>query len=221
MIFAKATKYGAGITVYGDYHDLTNLQETIYDLTTNTSHGAETEEFVLGLAYETRHAHQGDREVVKFPRDFTGNETDTYFAFKEVWPVFLMQLGVLRWLAGFQPTSKNHHANLFRLEACAEEALTSYDPFVGKRCVQWLTLFPGLTSTYLFQYVQNCCLQYVSRKETGKARYKELPEILRMLLPLSDEYREFEEYLEATAKAKGCRPAELRDAGDPWPEFKW
>lgn len=34
--FAKATKYGAGITIFGDHTDLTNLLGTIYDLTRNT-----------------------------------------------------------------------------------------------------------------------------------------------------------------------------------------
>src|SRR6266446_3062468 len=103
-----------------------------------------------------------------------------------------MQLAVLRWLAGFKPTNRNQQADLFRLEACAEQALTAYDPFVGNRCMQWLTLFPGVTSNYLFQFVGHCCLDYISGKAVGKARFKRLPDILNILLQVSDEYREFE-----------------------------
>jgi hypothetical protein len=125
MIFANPTKYGAGITVYGDLHDFQNLHETTHHLTELSPLIDGRGEFVLGLAYEVRHAYQGDREMLKLPADLMESETTTYFGFRELWPNFLMQLGLLRWAAGFQPTNKEHHANLFRLEACAESALTT------------------------------------------------------------------------------------------------
>jgi hypothetical protein len=40
-----------------------------------------------------------------------------------------------------------------------------------------------------------------------------------MLLQVSDEYRDFEEHMESTARLQGCSPADLRDAGGPCPEF--
>ncbi len=220
MIFAKPTKHGAGIIIHGDYYDLVNLHESVCHLTQKTVHGAAIEEFALGLAYEVRKAYEGQREQHQFRRELLGSETDSYFSFQELWPAFLMQLAVLRWLAGFQPTNRNQQADLFRLEACAEQALTAYDPFVGNRCLQWLTLFPGVTSNYLFQFVGNCCLDYISGRTSGKARFKRLPDILNMLLQISDEYRDFEEHLERTARSQGSSAEHLVDRGD-WPEFKW
>jgi hypothetical protein len=41
-----------------------------------------------------------------------------------------------------------------------------------------------------------------------------------MLSPLSNEYRAFEEYMQNTAKEKGCQPEDPMDLGK-WPEFKW
>jgi len=221
MIFAKPTKYGAGIPIYGDLHDLQNLHETIHHLAAEGGplRGGQNE-FVLGLAYEVRHAYQGDREVHKFAADISHSESIIYYSFQTLWPIFLMQLGLLRWATGFQPSSREHQANLFRLEACAESALTSYDPFIGRRCLEWLSSFQGLSGKYLLQYIPNCSLQYVTVGKAGKSRFKNLPEILRMLSPLSKEYRAFKDYMEKTATEKGCKPDDLMDLGE-WPDFKW
>jgi hypothetical protein len=220
MIFAKPTKYGAGIQIYGDCHDLSNLRETIHELTSHRPLAGARGEFVLGLAYEVRHAYQGDREVLKLPSDVGESGATIYAGFRILWPVFLMQLGMLRWGAGFQPTTKEQQSNLYRLEACADDALIAYDPFVGRRCLEWLAHFQGPSDKYILQYVQNCSLQYVTVGKPGKARFKELPEILHMLSPFSKGYRAFEEYLQSMAKGKGCQPGDLQDLGE-WPEFKW
>lgn len=220
MIFGEATKHGAGLTIYGDHSDLVNVHQTVSDLSRGQVLTGEFEEFVLGFAYEIRHAYQGDRERFKPLTDLPEPDSSVYFGFKQLWPVFLMQLGILRWSAGFQPNTKEHQANLFRLEACAERVLKSYDPFVGKRCVEWLSHFSGLSHGYLLQFVDQCSLQYVSGRDRGKARFKKLPEILQMLSPLSKEYQAFEEYLEQCAKDNNCRVQDLHDR-QPWPDFKW
>lgn len=220
MIFSKPTKYGAGITLYGDLHDLQDLHQTIHQLASADVLRSGLADFVLGLAYEVRHGFQGDREVLKLPADLMETESTNYFAFRNLWPNFLFQLGLLRWSAGFQPTSRNSQATLFRLEACAESALTSYDPFVGKRCVEWLGHFQPPPKRFLLEYVPNCSLQYITLGKPGKSRFRNLPEILRMLSGQSKEYRAYEDYMERTAREQGCEPEALMDLGE-WPEFKW
>lgn len=220
MIFSRPTKYGAGITLYGDLHDFRNLHEAIHTLSEADILRAGLADFVLGLAYEVRHAHQGDREVINLPANMMETENTTYFGFKSIWPNFLYQLGLLRCSAGFLPTSKDIQANLYRLEACAQTALIAYDPFVGNRCVDWLSRFQLPPRKYLLDYVVNCSLQYVTVGKPGKARFKGLPQVLRMLSGYSKEYREYEEYMESVAKEKGCQPEELFDLGE-WPKFKW
>ena len=61
MIFSKPTKYGAGIELYGDYQDLNSLRQTILDLSDSPALNDGADEFVLGLAYEVRHAYEGAR----------------------------------------------------------------------------------------------------------------------------------------------------------------
>jgi hypothetical protein len=220
MIFAKPTKYGAGITLYGDYHDFTDLHETIHDLTRDSPLNGGREDFVLGLAYEIRHAYQGDRDTVRLPSNIQESEPSTYFTVRELWPIFLYQLGLLRWAAGFQPTRREHQANLFRLEACAESALKAYDPFIARRCLEWLTIFQAPHDGYLLSYISNCSLRYVTVGKAGKTRFKNLPEILRMSSSFSNEYRAYEAHMESIAREKGCKPGDLVDM-DGWPEFKW
>ncbi|HXQ36376.1 MAG TPA: hypothetical protein VN843_20350, partial [Anaerolineales bacterium] len=118
MIFSKPTKYGAGIELYGDYQDLNSLRQTILDL----SDGAD--EFVLGLAYEVRHAYEGARGTISV--SLPGMPPTTYFHFKTLWPIFLMQVALLRWSAAYQPTNKEHQSNLYRLEASTDESLRSF-----------------------------------------------------------------------------------------------
>ncbi len=220
MIFSKPTKLGAGITIYGDQHDLSALHETIHRLAEREPLLGFIDEFVLGLAYEVRHAYQGDREVVRLPADMVEQETSVYFAFPTLWPIFLYQLGLLRWAAGFQPTTSSIQSDLYRLEACAEVSLTDYDPFVAKSSLEWLRSFQPPKRDYVQQYFDNCALQYVITGKPGKGRFKGLPQILRMLSSFSEEYREFERHMEGIAKEKHCHVADLRDV-EPWPEFEW
>jgi hypothetical protein len=121
MLISEPTKYGAGVAIYGDYLDLKSLHQTIQDLCSNSPLSGKIEEFMLGLAYEIRHAYQRDREKENFGRD----EYDQvrYRGVKLLWPVVMFQTSLLRWSAGFQPTTKNHQANLYRIEQCLESAL--------------------------------------------------------------------------------------------------
>ena len=146
MILATPTKYAAGITIYGDYNDLNGLRDTVLSLCDQNPLQASLTEFVMGLAYDLRHAYQKDREV----RSFGFDEYDKviYRGVSVLWPVFLVQLGLLRWAASFNPTTRDTQANLYRLEACAENALTSYDPMIGAWCFHWVTLL--ITSVKLW-----------------------------------------------------------------------
>ena len=69
MLVAEATKYGAGITVYGDYWDLRELHETIHYLSESSPLKNHLSDFVIGLAYDIRHAYQKDRKEKIFGHD--------------------------------------------------------------------------------------------------------------------------------------------------------
>lgn len=136
MIFSKPTKYGAGVEIYGDYQDLNSLRRTILDMSDSPALSDGADEFVLGLAYEVRHAYEGARETstVSLP----GVPPTSYFHFKTLWPIFLMQVALLRWSAAYQATNKEHQCVAILRNSCSNNRYSS---------------FQGLQRGYLFQFI--------------------------------------------------------------------
>ncbi len=217
MLRSEPTRYGAGITLYGDYYDLRSLHDTIHDLSKGSPLIYSLEEFLLGLAYDVRHAYQKDRKVETFGSD--QYDQVTYGGVDLLWPIVLVQIRMLRWAAAFHPTTREHQSNLSRLESCAEQSLKEYDLLIGEKCVEWLNFFNGFPPTYLPEFISDVTKKYLFESKGGKQRFRRLPGILGMVHPMSEEYRAFEEEIRAIAKEKGCKPEELHDSSE-WPEFK-
>lgn len=218
MLLALPTEYGAGVSLWGDYKDLTSLHETIHSVVENSPINNGLQETVLGLAYDIRHAYQGDREE----RSFGHDEYDTikYRGERILWPVVLFQVKLLRYCATFKPTTKDQQANLYRLESCIENALLEYDDNSGRRCVEWLNSPPLFaTQNYISNYVVEIAYKYI-QLPSGKSRFSELPELLSQFSPISEEYRAFEKYIKEIAKEKRCDPDDLQDLRE-WPDFEW
>lgn len=216
MIFAEPTKFRAGITLYGDYMDFRSLHSTVHELADRSPLAGHFEEFILRFAYELRHAYQGDREEKEFGD--VGIDYVKYFGVPILWPLHLVFVGLLRWAAAFNPTTKEMQANLFRLETATENALLRADSKIGMECVDWLSSFQGYANDYLLEFVDDCCLQYITA--TGRERFKSLPRILRKLSLFSMEYDDFRKQLEQIARFQKCRPEDLSNKVE-WPEFRW
>jgi len=218
MLTSRPTKYGAGITLAGDYADLAEAHETKHHLASEigplpTHQG----EFELALAYDLRKAYEGARRTE--PAEIHGSSAQ-YFAVDVLWPVFLVQLGMLRAAAGYVPTSRAQQASLYRLEACAEQAMSAFDPSVAATCMRWLTNFTALPETFLMGFVDQQAHRFVFGAAPGKPRFKRLPLILGHVHSLSPAYRDFERAAFAQAAIEVCRPQDLSSAA-PWPDFKW
>ena len=181
MLFGQPTKKGAGIILWGDYHDLNNLYETISKLSDSLGPEDSISDFVLGLCYEIRHAYQGDREI----KEFGENELSKvkYYGVKLLWPYFIIQVGLIRWAASYTTTNSEQQSNLYS----------------------------GFSNDYLDQYLNEITYRYLFDETIEKKRINRLPKVLKMTWELSNEYKEFESYLIKMAKEKGCRPKELRD----------
>lgn len=218
MLTGHSTKYGAGITLWGDYRDLDHLRDTIYHLADDDALGGQLTHYVLGLAYDVRHAAQGDRLEETF--GFDELDSVTYRGVQILWPYFLTQVSLLRRAAAHKVTTKAHQADLMRLESVAEEALVAYDAEVGRQCLERLPLLGQLPADYLVEFSTEVTREYVCEGPAGKQRFRKLPDVLSRLSSLSPEYREFRQKLKDIAKEQGCRPEELSNKVE-WPSFKW
>lgn len=217
MLLSRPTNFGAGITLGGDYLDLTSLYETIHHLAADDGPlSGQHYEFVLGLAYDIRKSYEGKREKWA-PGEPAYAE---YSAVNILWPTFLVQLGMLRSACAYIPTGRRLQANLYALEDCAESALTKFDPAVGSLCMRWLAQFSPLTDSFLIEFVGQQSRDFIFGASAGKARFRRLPRILDGINPFSTAYIEFERSVKKQADAASSRPQDMADWSE-WPDFKW
>ncbi|RKZ70466.1 MAG: hypothetical protein DRR19_33365 [Candidatus Parabeggiatoa sp. nov. 1] len=218
MLFATPTRYGAGLTIWGDYYDLRHAHDTISHFFNHSPMEYGLKEYTLSLSYDIRHAYQRDRQIKKFGMD----ELDTveYLGVNVLWPFFLTQVALVRQQAAYVPHTEREQAGLYLLENCARAALLAYDKVVGQELFLWLKHPHSFPDDYLTEYFNHVTRLFATEGKAGKTRFKRLPRLLRTLHPISKEYTAFKAKLEVTAKEKGCSPHELSDWGD-WPDFKW
>lgn len=214
MLLGDSTKYGAGFRLIGDYLDLRDLYETIHHFASEGGPIPPRQgEFVMGLAYDVRHAFQGDRDTESI-------ENSMYFAVDILWPVFLVQVAMLRAIAAYIPTTKSHQATLYRTEACIEEALNAIDADVSLKCCDWLHGFSLFPHNYLISFISQQTKIYIFSAKTAKSRISNLPKIIMDLSPISPAYKKYETDLKIVAEQQKCKSNDLYDNSD-WPEFKW
>lgn len=217
MLMVHPTRYGAGVTLWGDAHDLAHLRDTIYDLSDEEAVGPALSALLLGLAYDVRHAYQRDR--LEQTIGLGDLDATRYRGCQILWPYFLVQVSLLRHAAGYRPTTAGHQADLYRLEAATAAALQEADAQVAQACLELLPHVGDLPHGYLVSFIDVQVRHYLSGPG-GKRRLARLPALLRSLQWLGPEYREYERQLKLIAEEKGCQPADLEDAGE-WPEFRW
>ncbi len=220
MLISRPTKKGAGIEIFGDHQDLISLHSTIHFLSEGSVLRDEhVEDYVLGLAYEVRHAYQGGRFHEKFDEGqlFEAN----YLGFRYLWPHFLVQLALLRLVASKMKTNHEHQSNIFRLEHIALEALVTLDPKIASKIFGFLPELSAVNrKDYLFQFVDFQTFEFVTDLKTKHDRMFDLPAVLTELLPSSEDYKNFRSELRIEAKERGYSLMELNYSYD-WTNFKW
>lgn len=127
MLYADNTKHGGGITLWGDAWDLRQAQQVIYNLAGEECPlwQGEESDFILRLASNVRHAHEGQHrkdQQVRF------EEEKAIYGVDILWPTVLLQLAMMRRAAGFMPTDAYTQATLYALEACVHGALRAFCP---------------------------------------------------------------------------------------------
>jgi hypothetical protein len=216
MLTSAPTKYGTGITLFGDFLDLDTVHKTIYKIANDGCAEEHVGDFILALAYDVRKAKDDMREKRRL--QISPSDKANYKAVSILWPHFLIQVALLRHYAGYRNTDHRDQAVLYLLEDCAVTSLLAYDANVGKECVALFLTVPTLPNDYLFQFFNDRALEFISIP--GKERFKELPRLLRSLFWGSPEYRAFQEQAKEQADKHKCSPHDLQDRRD-WPKFQW
>lgn len=219
MLTSKPTRYGAGIIIFGDCWDFENLNQMIHRLSDGMPfENTALSNFVLALAYDFRKAYTGQRITNTFEID--ESTTFKYVGIRILWPHVIPQVALIRYAAGFHPTSRRDQANLFLLEDCLEESLREYDPKVGSRVFELLPSLTNVGPDYYTEFFSEMTHKYLFGSKPGKTRFKQLPKILTMLSPASPEYQTFAAMVEKEAEKQGVDPHGLVSERE-WPKFEW
>lgn len=174
---------------------------------------------VWSRSYDVRKALEGVREEREIEFGDTG-EMVRYRGVRILWPIFIVQVGMLRFSAGFYAATRAIQADLYRLEACTHRSLRDYDDSTGQKCIDWLARFTGLPSNFLVEYISAQAWDFIFKGKTGKHRFRRLPRILDSLDPISREYQAFDAEISTIAAQEGRSADDVRDVRE-WPEFRW
>src|SRR5262245_24123867 len=110
MLTSAPTKFGAGITLYGDFFDLDSLHRTVHKVAAEGYLEERIGDFITALAYDIRKAKDKSREEREFGLD---DDKVTYRGVSVLWPVFLPQLALLRHYAGYRNTDHRDQGCLY------------------------------------------------------------------------------------------------------------
>lgn len=216
MIFVRPTRYGSGAELLGDELDLRMLYDVLHQTATERVIASQLLDYMLCLAYDVRKAKDGQRETVKLGYD----QELTYRSVKITWPALLIQVGMYRWAAKFQPTTARQHSALYGLESQIETALAEYDPVIGPQVYEWFAWFDGFSNNYLIQYLYELDRRYLELPN-GKRRFKQLLPLLRSTSMIGKEYKTFAAEMEMAAQREGCSAHGLHIRYDDEVDFKW
>lgn len=212
MLISYPTKNGTGISIFGDYGDLSSLYRTVHKIATTLDENNEELEgqskLLMNLAYEIRKAYSGQMLTNKIKYDFDVQELN-YFGFQLVWTDILIFISALRHNAGYIQTDKEEQANLYMLEYIIEKALFDYDPEGANDIKHLIAQGIKTTNKYVFIIYQTLHVKFVTEKP-GKKRFRSIPLfIMNHFAEWRHEYKDIIHSLEVSAKEQKCEVADL------------
>jgi len=135
MLECALNRHHTGLTLWGDYLSLRHLHEPIHTVVEGSVVIEDKEGFMLGLAYDVRKAQDGQRLQRKLKE---GPEPLVLYGVEILWPVILVQVGLLRHAMGFMPTSKRDQATMFELEYVVEAVVDAAVGADAEEIIEWI-----------------------------------------------------------------------------------
>jgi hypothetical protein len=197
MLDFKKVKSHAGMKLVGDYSTLQGLHELIHKVAASSPllREASQSEFLLGLAYDVRKAFERQRDIIKPPKHAN---MGVRYGVNVLWPVYLVQVRLLREAMGFMPTDERDQGLAFLLEHATLAGLTA-DIGGSEIVTQWRRLSCNPAS--LTALVDSRAGVFLSW--TDAERQKGLGQILNSFNPMF----EFEYERSLVAWQEGISPA--------------
>ncbi|WP_189354808.1 DUF6904 family protein, partial [Vogesella fluminis] len=192
---------------------LDRLHTFIHHVVEESGYIEDKEGFVLGLAYDVRKAFQGQRS-----QDYRAHSEDDrcrIYGVEVLWPVLLVQIGVLRQAMAFMPTNKLDQALMFELEYVVESALRTAIPVTADEVIHRIGCIGSASYMHLDSVLDSRCRYFIELP--AKQRLKTLPKLMETFDPMYGFWAD---------AGSGMRPGIIPpdafvDGRQEWPDFKW
>lgn len=225
MLYIIPTKGGLGVELWGTFNDLNNFYEVIgkfwNDENKLNKKGFENRDSLIsGFSYEIRKAKDECRLVRN--RSHFSFEEQKHFGVQISWVHFLFSLASIKFNMRYRETNKYDMSQILLIEFWLEEAMNSYDSVGARNLLGFIEdgLYGG--NDYIYQCMRIVNLDFFLLGG-GKKAFRKLPELLRRGVYYTQEYIDYQQFLEKEAKRLNCKPSEieLNDDDFNYDAVKW
>lgn len=213
MLEYMLTPHHAGVALWGDFATLDRLHQFIHHIVAESDYVEDKEGFVLGLAYDVRKAFQGHRS-----QDYRAHSEDDQcriYGVEVLWPMLLVQVGVLRQAMAVIPTNKLDQAIMFELEHVVESAVRAAMPVTADEVIHRVRCIGADSYMHLDSVLDSRCRYFIELP--AKQRLKSLPKLLETFDPMY-------QFLIADGVPTPpgmIQPSDFVEGRRQWPDFKW
>lgn len=211
MMYLIPTKKGRGVEIWGSWDDLDIFHQVIGKHWNNPDQAQDQKyenrnHLISGFSYEIRKAKEGSRliwESSHFNRD-----TGKHFGTKISWIQFLFAIAALKQNMQETKVEKIDKSMFLLIEYWLERAMFEYDPKGAKTLVKYIegTLFGD--NQCIYQFMRSINMEYFKQR-ASKTLFRRLPDMLKRGVYGTDDFFEFEAYLDKSAQKIGCEKHEL------------
>lgn len=211
MFYLIPTKNGKGVQLWGTYDDLRTIHSIIGNFWNqeeflNKKGFDNRDELISGFSYEIRHAYQGTR--LKREHSHFSFEKIEHLGCKISWVHFLFSISALRFNMSYLESNKLDLGIFLQLEYWLEKSMLEYDEKGGQILKNYISgeIYGG--NDCIYQYMRHINASFF-KLGTGKRAFRKLPDLLKIAIYYTDEYRQYSDSLKQDADRLKCKPSEL------------
>jgi hypothetical protein len=225
MIYIIPTKGGLGVELWGTSEDLNSFYDVIgkfwNDENKLNKKGFENRDSLIsGFSYEIRKAKDECR-LMRNNSHFSFKEQN-YFGVQISWVHFLFSLTSIKFNMRYCETNKYDISQILLIEFWLEKAMDSYDSVGARNLIGFIEdgLYGG--NDYIYQCMRSVNLDFFLLGG-GKKAFRKLPELLKRGVYYTEEYKNYQQFLEKEAKMLNCAVSEieLNDDDFDYEAVKW
>ncbi len=225
MIYIIPTPRGLGVEIWGTYEDLDNFYGVISKFWNDEQYlnkkGFENrDKLISGFSYEIRKAKEGSRE--KRETSHWGFEKTEYLGTKISWVHFLFSISAIKYNMRFYETNKFDISMILQIEFWLEKAMSKFDQIGAEKLIGFIEGGIYGANDHIYQFMRSINLEYFLLGG-GKRAFRKLPELLKRGIFYTDEYRDFQAFLEKESKRLNCKMSdmEINDKHINYDNLKW